>query len=179
MLLQGYALTGHCLVLLLTAVLDHMGSPGMFYLMWVIFGGLTSLKMVRASHTAGPAHITSHSMAITLLAGRCACSGLGCLGLPCYQWLLCGTAHPTTQCTIDCTPLHAQLCRLLRGHAASAGGCLCVALMESPARPCPVSGGGSSAPWLPALPQVCLPPDLRGPGQGRHTLTVNTHSMNF
>lgn len=46
---QGYALTGHCLVLLLTAILDHMGSPGMFYLLWIIFGGLTSLKLVRAT----------------------------------------------------------------------------------------------------------------------------------
>ena len=44
--MQGYALAGHCLVLLLATILDHMGSPGPFYLMWIVFGGLTSLKMV-------------------------------------------------------------------------------------------------------------------------------------
>lgn len=58
---QGYALAGHCLVLLLAAILDHMGSPGPFYLLWIIFGGLTSLKMVMSS-TTGPTPTHCHPL---------------------------------------------------------------------------------------------------------------------
>ena len=62
-LVQGYALAGHCLVLLLATILDHMGSPGPFYLLWIVFGGLTSLKMVMPSthshaHPCHPTHGT-------------------------------------------------------------------------------------------------------------------------
>ena len=127
--MQGYALAGHCLVLLLATILDHMGSPGPFYLMWIVFGGLTSLKMV-------------------------------------------GFVPPPP-------PPHPPTCSLLHGHAAPAGGGHCVTVVEPPTRPCTVCRCGWCAHGLPALPAVCLPPDLRGPGRGCRIVThacTHTHA---
>ena len=44
-------MTGHCVVLLLSTLFDHYGSPGMFYLLWIIFGGLSGLKLVSESES--------------------------------------------------------------------------------------------------------------------------------
>ena len=40
-------MTGHCSILLLSTIFDHYGEPSVFYVIWLVLGGLTSLKMVR------------------------------------------------------------------------------------------------------------------------------------
>ncbi|XP_074661933.1 protein YIPF3-like isoform X2 [Tubulanus polymorphus] len=44
--LLGYALTGHCIVLFLGTVIHTSHTHMLFYLLWAIFGGLCTLKMV-------------------------------------------------------------------------------------------------------------------------------------
>ena len=39
-------MSGHCVVLLISTVFDHYGTPRMFYFLWIIFGGLSGLKVV-------------------------------------------------------------------------------------------------------------------------------------
>lgn len=53
--LLGYALFGHCIVVLLTVVIHPNHSHLFFYLIWLIFGGLSSLRMasVLMSRTNG------------------------------------------------------------------------------------------------------------------------------
>ena len=43
---QGYSLSGHCIVLLMSTLFDHYGTPGVFYVMWVGLGGLSATKLV-------------------------------------------------------------------------------------------------------------------------------------
>ena len=42
---QGYGLFGHCIVLFLGTVW-HGASHTSFYMIWAVFGGLATLKMV-------------------------------------------------------------------------------------------------------------------------------------
>lgn len=49
---QGYALFGHCVVIFLGTVLHTDHDHAMFYLMWSVLGGLSSLRMV-TSHVQG------------------------------------------------------------------------------------------------------------------------------
>ncbi|CAH1264227.1 Hypp2917 [Branchiostoma lanceolatum] len=53
--LTGYALVAHCVVLFLGTAFHSVSSHSMFYLMWAIFGGLSTLKMVLVymSRTSG------------------------------------------------------------------------------------------------------------------------------
>jgi len=44
--LMGYALFGHCIVLFLSSVYHSHSSHLVFYILWAIFGGLSSLKMI-------------------------------------------------------------------------------------------------------------------------------------
>ena len=39
-------MSGHCVVLLISTVFDHYGTPTMFYFLWIVFGGLSGLRMV-------------------------------------------------------------------------------------------------------------------------------------
>ena len=104
-LMQGYALAGHCLVLLLATILDHMGSSGPFYLLWIVFGGLTSLKMVMLS-THSHAHPCHPPMALFPCRWGSLCGGRGApsKALHCRRrwpqptWATCSTsALPTTR----------------------------------------------------------------------------------
>ncbi len=45
-LLKGYSISSHCIILLISTLFDHNGLPGMFYLLWLLAGGLTAAKMV-------------------------------------------------------------------------------------------------------------------------------------
>ncbi len=45
--LQGYSLSGHCTVLLLSTLFDHYGSPSVFWILWLVLGGLSAMKMVQ------------------------------------------------------------------------------------------------------------------------------------
>ena len=40
-------MSGHCVVLLLSAMCDHNGMSYLFYFLWIIFGGLSGLKVVK------------------------------------------------------------------------------------------------------------------------------------
>ncbi|XP_035681248.1 protein YIPF3-like isoform X1 [Branchiostoma floridae] len=53
--LTGYALVAHCVVLFLGTAFHSVGSHSMFYLMWAVFGGLSTIKMVLVylSRTSG------------------------------------------------------------------------------------------------------------------------------
>jgi len=44
---QGYALFGHCLALFLTTIFHPVHSHLFFYTLWLVFGGLSTLRMVR------------------------------------------------------------------------------------------------------------------------------------
>lgn len=48
---QGYSLSGHCSVLLLSTIFDHYGSPSTFYIMWLILGGFSAMRMVSKYYT--------------------------------------------------------------------------------------------------------------------------------
>eukprot|EP00731_Ephydatia_muelleri_P017428 Em0010g526a len=43
--ITGYSLSGHCIVLLMSTLFDHYGTPGVFYVMWVGLGGLSATKL--------------------------------------------------------------------------------------------------------------------------------------
>lgn len=51
-------------MLLLSIISDHYGSPGAFYLYWIITGGLSGLKMV--SFTIKPLFRASMKMSLNL-----------------------------------------------------------------------------------------------------------------
>ena len=48
---QGYSLSGHCSVLLLSTIFDHYGSPSTFYIMWLVLGGFSAMRMVSKYYT--------------------------------------------------------------------------------------------------------------------------------
>lgn len=54
----GYGLVGHCLVVFLSTVLHSAHNHLVFYLLWVIFGGLSTLRMafIILSRTSGHSH---------------------------------------------------------------------------------------------------------------------------
>ncbi|XP_019630846.1 PREDICTED: protein YIPF3-like isoform X2 [Branchiostoma belcheri] len=65
--LTGYALVAHCVVLFLGTAFHSVSSHSMFYLMWAVFGGLSTVKMVLVymSRTSGQTQRLA-------LAGTCA-----------------------------------------------------------------------------------------------------------
>ena len=48
-------MSGHCAVLLISTVFDHYGSPGMFYILWIVLGAMSGLKVVCSYHLTGKA----------------------------------------------------------------------------------------------------------------------------
>ena len=46
MFFQGYALFGHCIVVGITTLVHTSHDHIFFYIMWAVFGGLSTLKMV-------------------------------------------------------------------------------------------------------------------------------------
>lgn len=46
LIFQGYGLTGHCVVILLGTLIHTSHDHLFFYLLWAVFGGLSTLKMV-------------------------------------------------------------------------------------------------------------------------------------
>ena len=46
---QGYGLFGHCIVLFLSTIIHTSHDHLFFYVMWAVFGGLSSLRMVSVS----------------------------------------------------------------------------------------------------------------------------------
>lgn len=44
--LQGYGLTSHCVVILVGTLIHTSHDHLFFYMLWAVFGGLSTLKMV-------------------------------------------------------------------------------------------------------------------------------------
>ena len=64
---QGYSLSGHCSVLLVSTIFDHYGSPSTFYIMWLLLGGFSAMKMVSKYYTDCPQKFSTTNFKILQL----------------------------------------------------------------------------------------------------------------
>ena len=71
--LQGYGLFGHCAVLFLSTVIHTSHSHMLFYLMWILLGGLATLRMVSIQQTNGLTSRTLISTVVVFLMCKLMC----------------------------------------------------------------------------------------------------------
>jgi len=104
---QGYGLFGHCVVLFITY---NVHFHSLFYILWLVIGGLSTLRMVKQNE-----HGPTSCMYLCKM----------CIHVPCTRVLLSGGCADLSSCWSDSSP-HTVWHTGCSSHALSALPALCL-----------------------------------------------------